>query len=187
MPGCNVFCGALLLSTFLFSITAKAQVPTEEIAPLPTELSPGRMAAMRLLFPKPPTTMTATPWRPRRFFVYSLRHPLTPRDVAVRKSVRVLGTDKHHFVRCELKNHTVVTGAITHIDNEGFIVRTGILDSSGYRVPYRELSAPPRQVAAVGEHMKNGLEWTGLVGMCVVLLPLALVFYPLVIAGVIQD
>lgn len=183
MPGCSVFCGALLLSTFLFSITAKAQVPTEEIAPLPTELSPGRMAAMRLLFPKPPTTMTATPWRPRRFFVYSLRHPLTPRDVAVRESVRALGTDKHRFVHCELKDQTVVTGAITSIGAEHFFVETGIL-GSGRPIPYRELSTAPQPVAAVGTHLKNGLEWTGFVAIGIALIPFFLI---LGMTGVMQD
>lgn len=183
----KAFHAVLLLSTFLLSIVAKAQVPAGELAPLPTELSAEKMAALRSLSPKPPAASVAAARRPRRFFVYSLRHPLTPRDVALRESVRALGTDKHHFVRCELKNHAVVTGAIIRIDNEGLVVRTGILDSSGYGISYRELGAPPQRVTAVGEHVKNGLEWTGLVGLCVALSPLVLVLYPLVIVGVIQD
>lgn len=138
---------------------------------------------MRLLFPKPPTTMTATPWRPRRFFVYSLRHPLTPRDVAVRESVRALGTDKHRFVHCELKDQTVVTGAITSIGAEHFFVETGIL-GSGRPIPYRELSTAPQPVAAVGTHLKNGLEWTGFVAIGIALIPFFLI---LGMTGVMQD
>lgn len=65
-------------------------------------------------------------------------------------------------------------------------MRTGIL-GNGPDISYGELNAAPRPVAAVGTHLKNGLEWTGFVGVCVVLSPLVLVFYPLVLAGVIQD
>lgn len=183
----KVFHAVLLLSVFLLSIIAKAQVPAEEIAPLPTELSTERMSALRSLSPEPLAARAATARRPRRFFVYSLQHPLTPHDVALRESVRALGTDKHHFIRCELKSHAVVTGAIIRIDNEGFIVRTGILDSATTMISYRQLGGTPRPVAAVGEHLRNGLEWTGLVGLCVALSPLVLVFYPLVLTGVIQD
>lgn len=117
----KIFRAVLLLSTFLFSIVAKAQVPAEEIAPLPTEVSTERMAALHSLSPEPLAGRAATSRWPRRFFIYSLQHPLTPRDVALRESVRALGTDLHHFVRCELKDRSVVTGAITSVGEEYFL------------------------------------------------------------------
>lgn len=178
---------AAWLAASTLGATARAQQPADEAGTLPIEISPEKTAALQSLSPALPTAQTARARRPHRYFFRPLHHPLTPRDVALRESVRALGTDNHHFVRCELKNRTVVTGAITSIGNEEFFVRTGILETSGSTISYRELNAPPQHVAAVGEHVKNGLEWTGMGVLFVAAIPLAVVFYPLVAAGVIQD
>jgi len=164
-----------------------AQEPADEVGTLPADISADKLVTLQSLAPALPSTQTARVRRPHRYFFRPLHHPLTPRDVALRESVRALSTDKHRFVRCELKNRTVVTGAITFIDNEEFFVRTGILETSGSTISYRELNAPPQRVAAVGEHVRNGLEWTGMGVLYVAAIPLAVVFYPLVAAGVIQD
>ena len=170
-----------LLSISIWGTALRAQVPAEEIGPLPTELSQEKAAALTSLSPVLSSTQTS-PRRLRRHF-FRLHHPLTPGDVALRESVRSLGTDKHRFVRCELNDHSVITGPITSIGDERFFVRTGIM-GNGRSISYRELSAEPRPVAAVGEHLKNGLEWTGVAGLAVVVSP---VFLVLGVTGVIQD
>jgi len=182
MLGITAFFAASLIGT-----AARGQEPMDQMATLPLEVSEQRLATLGSLSPVVPTMQTARARRPHRYFFRPLHHPLTPRDVALRESVRALGTDKHHFVRCELKDRTVVTGAIAFIDNEDFFVRTGILETSGSTISYRDLSAPPRRVAAVGEHVRNGLEWTGMAGLYVAAIPLSVVIYPLIAAGVIQD
>jgi hypothetical protein len=92
----------------------------------------------------------------------------------------------HQFVRVRLKDGNVLTGAITGAGTSGFVVKTGILE--GYHsVAYRDLAEEPLEVAAVGTHVVHGLEWTGVVVGCIAAIPLVVVFYPLVMAGVIQD
>lgn len=172
-----------LLAFSLSGAGVFAQSPTEELAPLPIELSPERAEALLSLSPGQAPKQAWAPRRYRRHFFGPLHHPLTPADVALRESVRSLGTDQHRFVRCELKDHSVITGPITSIGNERFFVRKGIM-GSGQAISYRELSAEPRPVAAVGEHLKNGLEWTGVAGLAVVLAP---IFFVLGGTGVIQD
>lgn len=172
-----------LLAFSLSGAALYAQTPSEEIAPLPLELAPERADALRSLSPAQVSAQVTAPRRPHRYFFRKLHHPLTPADVALRESVRSLGADKHRFVRCELSDHSVITGAITSIGDERFFVRTGIM-GNGQAISYRELSAEPRPVAAVGEHLKNGLEWTGVAGLAVVLAP---IFFVLGVTGVIQD
>jgi hypothetical protein len=99
--------------------------------------------------------------------------------------VESLGIDKHRFVRCELKDGSHVIGGITAINLEEFAITQGIMN--GRQLHYSELKHPPEPVPAVGEHFVNGLKWTGLVAACVALSPLAVVFYPLVLAGIITD
>lgn len=182
--------GMLALTVFFFlsvgSGVLQAQTIPEELAPLPTELSPSSTETLHSLSPSiSPTTATAHR-RVHRYFFRPLKHPLTPKDVALREAVRTLGIDKHRFVHCELKNHVVVTGAISSIGEQEFFVETGIL-GAGREISYPELSAPPRPVSAVGTHVKVGLEWTGFVAFCVVIAPLAIALIPLTMAGVLQD
>jgi hypothetical protein len=58
---------------------------------------------------------------------------------------------------------------------------------NGREIKYSELKEAPQSVPAVAEHFANGMKWTGLVAACVALSPLVIVFYPLVLAGVITD
>ena len=164
----------------------RAQAPQDEIALLPTQLAPERLEALRVLSPSNLCLRAAARHRVHPYFFPHLRHPLTPQDVALRESVRALGIDKHRFVHCELKNRAVVTGAIASIGEEGFFVQTGIM-GTGRGIRYAELNSAPLPVPAVGAHLKNGLEWTGMIGVCVVLSPLVIILYPLVLAGVIRD
>jgi hypothetical protein len=182
---------AMLALTVLFFLLIgpdllQAQTVPEELAPLPTELSSSRAEALHSLSPSISLTTFTAHKRVHRYFFCPLKHPLTPKDVALREAVRTLGIDKHRFVHCELKNHVVVTGAISSIGEQEFFVQTGIL-GAGREVSYRELSAPPRPVPAVGSHVKVGLEWTGFAAFCVLAVPLMIAFIPLMMAGVIQD
>lgn len=107
---------------------------------------------------------------------FRMREPepeLTPEDVTYRRVAQNLGLYPHQFVRCELKNHSVVTGAIVAVGPRDFSVRPGGLHDDRV-IRYRELSAPPRPTAAVGTHFQNGLEMTGMVAFCVVLLPVCM-------------
>ncbi len=176
----------LLFCAIPASLYAQAQPDDlDEIGPLPFELSPEKAAAWGT--PQfSPAPAVAAPRRIHRHIFRPLKHPFTPNDLALRESVRNLGVDKHRFVQCELKDHAIVTGAITSIWGDRFFVRTDIM-GSGRTIRYSQLEAPPRPVLAIGAHLKNGLEWTGLVGLSVALSPLVAVFVPLTMTGVIQD
>lgn len=119
-------------------------------------------------------------------YLKQLKHPLTPRDQEMRAAVRKLGTSHWRFVHVELQGDKIVTGNVVGIADDGFSLETGLL-GSGRFVAYREVVTAPREVAAVGTRTLRGLEWTGFVTACVAAIPLAVVFYPLVLAGVIQD
>jgi len=119
------------------------------------------------------------------FYASAKRHPLTPREVSMREAVESLGIDKHRFVLCELKDGSHFVGGIGDIQFGYFRISQGIMN--GRQISYSELKEAPQPVPAVGEHLANGLKWTGLVAVCVALSPLAIVFYPLVLAGVITD
>lgn len=123
--------------------------------------------------------------RGRHFYASAQRHPLTPREVSMREAVQSLGIDKHRFVLCELKDGSRFVGGIGDIQYTYFRISQGILN--GREINYSDLTQAPQAVPAVGEHFANGLKWTGFVAVCVALSPLVVVFYPLVLAGVISD
>jgi hypothetical protein len=127
------------------------------------------------------------PVRARRpgFYNSANRHPLTPRDVSMREAVESLGIDKHRFVRCELKDGSHFVGGITNIQFGYFGISQGIMN--GREIKYSELRQPPQSIPAAGEHIANGLKWTGFVAVCVVLSPVAVVMLPLLLTGVISD
>lgn len=120
------------------------------------------------------------------WYLRHLKHPLTPRDLEMRAAVKKLGTSHWRFVHVELYGHKIVTGNIVGISDEGFNLETGIL-GAGKFVTYRQVATAPREVAAVGTRTLRTVEWTGFVAICVAAIPLAVVFYPLVIVSVIQD
>jgi hypothetical protein len=174
----------LLVFVFLcfVSTAAFAQSPVDDLVPLPLSPSPEQLLSFSYLTPSPLAVPQQTQERrrlPRRII------PLTPEELAYRETVRSLGIDPHRFVHCELAGGKVRIGAIIHIGDDGFTLRDGILMSTLIR--YSQLTASPRTVPAVGTHVVNALKWTGFAAGCIAAAPLALVFYPLVAAGVIKD
>jgi hypothetical protein len=78
-------------------------------------------------------------------------------------------------VHCDLPNGKVRTGVITDIRDDGFVLKHGILFDRW--VPYSDLRAAPRPVAAVGTRIGQGFKWTGLVLVTIPLLPFAFLFW----------
>jgi hypothetical protein len=118
-------------------------------------------------------------------FAQSLQKPLTPRDVQMREVVQALGVDKHRFVRCRLSDGSQLVGGITFIRQGKFVISQGIWNSR--EIAYSELREAPQPTVAVGEHLENGLKWTGLVATCVVLSSLVIPMIPLMFTGVIAN
>ena len=172
-----IFTSLLVISTAAF-----AQSPADDFGPLPTTLSDQQLQSLFQLAPAPVDTPLQAHTR-RRLPIPVI--PLTPEELGYRDAVHALGIESHRFVRCQLADGKVRTGAIIRIANDGFFLRDGIFGSSLIR--YSQLTAPPVHVAAVGTHALNALKWTGVVAGCIAVIPLAVVFYPLVMAGVIQD
>jgi hypothetical protein len=169
-------------SFFFISTAVCAQSPADDLGPLPTTPSEQQLASLSQLAPASLDTPPQAHTR-RRLPIPVI--PLTPEELGYRDAVRALGTDSHRFVRCQLSNGSVRTGAIIRITDDGFFLRDGIMGSS--LIPYSRLAASPVRVAAVGTHILSGLKWTGLVAGCVAAIPLVVVLYPLVLAGVIAD
>jgi len=100
-----------------------------------------------------------------------------------------LKKNRHQFIHCKLKNGRVLTGLIRGQSELGFTLDTNAL--GGPFVRFEDLGETPRAVPAVGTRIKHGAQWTGVVlGLAVAIpltVPLALVFYPLIAAGAIQD
>jgi len=174
---------ALLALSILPMLLAANSTPAQDAA---------AESEIPLPLPSPPTySLPAAPPRAahtRRlshFYASAYKSPLTPRDTAMREAIQALGVDKHRFVRCRLKDGSQAVGGIVDIEQGHFMLTDGILGSRAIR--YAELAEAPGRDPAVGEHLENGVKWTGLVGLCVALSPLVIVFYPLVAAGVIQD
>lgn len=90
--------------------------------------------------------------------------PLTPEELTYKRAVEHFALFDRRFVHCELKDHTVVTGAIVAVGPQDFIVRPGKLHEDRL-IRYGDLAVLPRPTAA------NALEMTGLVAFCVVALP----------------
>lgn len=171
--------------------TALTQADSRDVGPLPIQLTEQRSRALQSLRPGP-SVQGVRVRRPRGSWFYrsALNHPLTPRDVALRDAVYRLQQREqehpHQFVHVRLKDGKTLTGVITRAGASKFVVKTGILQ--GYQAAeYRDLAQEPREVPAVGTHIVHGLEWTGVVVGCIAVIPLAVIFYPLVAAGVIQD
>lgn len=172
----------LVCTLFSAALSAQEQPPQE------TSFAPSVNSAQS---PVPSSNTAAAAQTPAvttrgPYFYFSARwHPLTPHDVSMREAVQSLGIDKHRFVRCELKDGSHLVGGIGSIQFGSFRISQGIMN--GREIKYSELKEAPQPVPAVGEHVANGLKWTGLVAACVALSPLVIIFYPLVLAGVLTD
>ncbi len=182
----NLALGAAIV--FLISLVspARSQEPSGEIAELPIQISPERVAALTALSNAARSVRISAVKLRRRVWLYHMFHPLTTHDVEMRQYVRSLGTDKHRFVHCQLKSHEVATGAITSIGPDQFFVATGVFGNKR-AILYRDLNAPPRHAAAVGAHLKNGLQISALVGLTVAFSPLLVPYFFLVTTGIVQD
>lgn len=102
---------------------------------------------------------------------------LSPEQAAYKLTVQKLGVDNHRFVHVDLPKGKVRTGVITQIEERGFVLKDGIIFDQW--ISYADLQAAPRQVAAVGTRIGQGLKWTALgIGM-VAMLPL----FPLLWVG----
>jgi hypothetical protein len=100
---------------------------------------------------------------------------LNPEEASDRLAVQKLGVDNHRFVHCDLPDGKVRAGVITDIRDDGFVLKDGILFDRW--VPYSDLRAAPRPVAAVGTRIGQGFKWTGLVLVTIPLLPFAFLFW----------
>jgi hypothetical protein len=101
--------------------------------------------------------------------------PLTPEEISYRDVVQKLGIHRNRFVHCELPNGKVRTGVITEIRDDGFMLKDGIFIAQW--IPYTDLKAAPRPVAAVGTRIGQGFKWAG-VGLGVaILIPLFPLFF----------
>jgi hypothetical protein len=183
----KIFRSVVCMVVRAFPAALFAQAPAAGLGALPTALSVEQMEALSVWTPGPlcaPPQVYAQRGRPRKTLP-----PLTAQQLEFRDSVRALGADNHHFVRVELTNGEVRTGAIISIDDASFRLRDGIIASRA--ISYSELKASPVHVAAVGTHVANGFKWagtvTGITGLCILAIPLLVVFIPLLAAGVISD
>jgi hypothetical protein len=167
-----------------------AQSQSPELAPLPTQLTDAQVGALQELQPAPSQFQTRVRHRPLGFYRGAFNRPMTPREVAFRESIYDLAAHPKQFVHIRLVDGRVLTGTINYRNIEGFQLQTTIF-GSGEMIHYRKLAEPPRPVLAVGTKTVRGLQVAGAVGVCIVLLPIfipvALVVYPLIAAGVIQD
>lgn len=157
----------LLLFVLCFvTIAAHAQSDTDEIGALPTTLTSEQLQLMPQLSPVAPPEhpqLRARRRLPRPVF------PLTPEEISYRETVRKLGVNTHRFVHCDLPNARVRTGVITDIRDNGFTLKDGIFFSQW--IPYTDLKAAPRPVAAVGTRIGQGFKWAGVTLGVVALIP----------------
>jgi hypothetical protein len=163
-----------------------AKASSAEIAPLPARLTEEQFRALQELRPAVPPASQIGRHRRAGFFRNTAGHPLTPREIALRETVYELAGRPKQYVHLRLVNGKVLTGTIGEASTEAFLLKTGIL-GGGHTFHYRELAEPPRPVLAVGTRTVKGLEVTGLVVVCIAAIPLVVVLYPLILAGVIRD
>lgn len=157
-----------------------------QLAPLPAQLTDAQMRTLQEL---PPAALRFSPQVRRRwpaFYSGAYNRPLTPREVAFRESIYELARRRKQFVHIRLIGGKVLTGTINYTGSEGFQLQTGAFGGDRM-IQYRQLAEPPRPVLAAGTKIVRGLQVAGMVGVCIVFLPVALVIYPLIAAGVIQD
>lgn len=124
--------------------------------------------------------------RMRSIFRQPLQHPLTPRELAVREEVRRFGARKHQFVQCQLADGRRITGTISRVETHSLVLHRGLFGQY-QTVRYSDLRTTPRPVLAVGKRVVDGLEIAGVSLGVIAVLPLVIVFIPLLAAGVISD
>ncbi len=173
----------------LFTRQASSDVPkasSQETVLLPVQLTDERIQALQQLPPLVLPVKQIGPHQRVGFYRSAYNRPLTPREVAFRESVYELAARHKQFVHVHLADGKALTGTIDFASAEAFLLQTNIL-GSGHLIHYRQLAEPPRPVLAVGTRTIRGLETTGLVALCILAIPVAVVLYPLIAAGVIKD
>jgi len=168
----GTLCTTLLLSGLFISTVAKAQSTVEELAHLRTTLSTEQLESLLQL------SAGANPEAPQPHARRRLPRPelyVNREEASYKLAVQKLGVDNHRFVHCDLPSGKVRTGVITDIRDDGFVLKDGILFDRW--IPYSDLRASPRPVAAVGTRIGQGFKWTGLVLVTIPLLPFAFLFW----------
>jgi hypothetical protein len=161
------------------------QAQSPEFRPLPPQFTDAQTRALKDLPPAALPIPPHTPHKPFGFYRGAYNRPLTPREVSFRESVSDLAARHRQFVHVRLVDGRVFTGTIYFTSAEAFLIQTDL--SRCHLVHYRQLAEPPRPVLALGTKSIRGLEIGGMVVACIAILPVALVVYPLIAAGVIQD
>jgi hypothetical protein len=172
MPSSVSIRALIALGVFLVATNVHAQSQLEEIDSLPISLSADQLQSLQQLSP----VVNPGPTRPRaRRRLPRPVLPLTPEEISYRDVVQKLGIHRNRFVHCELPNGKVRTGVITEIRDDGFMLKDGIFIAQW--IPYTDLKAAPRPVAAVGTRIGQGFKWAG-VGLGVaILIPLFPLFF----------
>lgn len=165
--------GAILfLSAFCLSGIARAQSPIEDVGPLPVALTTEQLQTLAQLNAAVPPSAPKPQARRRLPIPGPI---LGPQQMTYKLAIEKLGADPHRFVHCDLSNGKVRTGVITEIHDYGFVLKDGILFDRW--IPYKDLTAAPRPVTAVGTRIGQGFKWAGLVLVTVPLLPFAFLFW----------
>ncbi|HET9802459.1 MAG TPA: hypothetical protein VFP96_04440 [Candidatus Acidoferrum sp.] len=176
---------ATVLGANITPAQAPASLVTELDVPNPADFEmlaeeiPPPFAQMPNAVPKPPVPDS----RQKRAL------ELSAEAQQYRSLMKSLEKNKHQFIHCQLKNGKVLTGLVRGDTDQGFTLHTGAF--GGPFVRYEDLADAPKSVPAVGTRIKQGAQWTGAVlGIAVAIplaIPLCLILYPLIAAGVIQD
>jgi hypothetical protein len=156
-----------------------------DLAPLPVQFTEAQARALQELPAAAPPIPPHTRHKLFGFYRGAYNRPLTPREVSFRQSVYELAARHGQFVHVRLVGGKVLTGTIDFTRADVFLLQTDL--THRHWVHYRELAESPRPVFAPGERTVRGLETAGIVVAFIALLPVVLVVYPLIAAGVIQD
>ncbi len=162
-----------------------APAPSPDLAPLPVQFTEAQSRALQAL---PPGEFPIPPHSRRKlsgFYRGAYNRPLTPREVSFRESVCNLADRHRQFVHVRLAEGKVLTGTIDFMRPDAFLLQTDL--THRHWIHYRELAESPRPVYAPGTRTVRGLETAGIVVAFIAALPLAVVVYPLIATGVLQD
>ena len=102
-----------------------------------------------------------------------------------RATVQDFKKHKHQYVHCKLKTGKILTGQIKDAGYEAFTIKTEALGGM-HSIKYDDLAEVPRAVPAVGTRFKQGAQWTGLVTLIVVGLPILILVSPLLFLSGLQ-
>src|SRR5262249_51040517 len=96
--------------------------------------------------------------------------------------IKNLAAHKHQYAHIKLKSGKVLTGSLSDIGDQGFYLSTDAL--AGSYILYRDIAETPRSTPAVGTRIKQGAQWTGLIAITILAIPILL---PLALTGLLPD